>query len=188
MIKSIFAIMLATTFSPVFAQTSLSHSGNPRTSNPASVANSDISSLEQSQQIENSRPSSTPFQSYVLNLSKEQLVFLDAPKTLDNNTKSFFYHIVKGNTPTMMQMLHTTANCSTKQLRIDSNTTISMDPPKVLNYEVIKKGWIELDSNGLDQAIFNYVCFNQVSSGYTLQSQTGQVAVMYYNYLQQQKK
>lgn len=130
----------------------------------------------------------TPFQSYVLNLSKEQLVFLDTPQTLDGSTKSFFYHIVKGDNPTVMQMLHTTANCSTKQLKIDSNTIISLDPPKVLNYEVVKKGWISLDNNGMDEAIFNYVCFNQIKSGYTLQNQTGQVAVMYYNYLQQLPK
>lgn len=132
--------------------------------------------------------SNTPFQSYVLNLTKEQLVFLDTPKTVDSTTKSFFYHIVKGDNPTVMQMLHTTANCSTKQLKIDSNTLLSLDPPKVLNYEVVKKGWISLENNGTDEAIFNYVCFNEIKSGYTLHNPTGQVAVMYYNYLQQLPK
>lgn len=128
------------------------------------------------------------FGSYVLNLTKEQFVFLDAPKTVDKNTKTFFYHIVKGDNPTVMQMLHTTANCSSQQLKIDSNTLVSLDPPKVLNYEVVKKGWIELDKGGMDQAIFKYVCFNQVTTGYTLSQPTGQAVVMYYNYLQQQKK
>lgn len=128
------------------------------------------------------------FGSYVLNLTKEQFVFLDAPKTVDKNTKTFFYHIVKGNNPTVMQMLHTTANCSSQQLKIDSNTLISLDPPKVLNYEVVKKGWIELEKDGMDQAIFKYVCFNEVTTGYTMPQPTGQAVVMYYNYLQQQKK
>jgi len=127
------------------------------------------------------------FQSYVLHLTREQFVFLDAPKTQDNNTKTFFYHIVKGDNPTVMQMLHTTANCNAKQLKIDSNTLVSLDPPKVLNYEVVKKGWINLDTGELDQAIFKYVCFNEVTTGYTLSEPTGKAIVMYYNYLQQQK-
>ena len=145
-------------------------------------------SLQPNSLLQRTSESTTPFQSYVLNLTKEQLVFLDTPKTLDSTTKSFFYHIVKGDNPTVMQMLHTTANCSTKQLKIDSNTLLSLDPPKVLNYEVVKKGWISLDNNGTDEAIFNYVCFNQIKSGYTLHNPTGQVAVMYYNYLQQLPK
>jgi hypothetical protein len=138
----------------------------------------------------NITPSGTPshFQSYVLHLTREQFVFLDAPKTQDNNTKTFFYHIVKGDNPTVMQMLHTTANCSAKQLKIDSNTLVSLDPPKVLNYEVVKKGWINLDTGELDQAIFKYVCFNEVTTGYTLDQPTGRAVVMYYNYLQQPKK
>lgn len=132
--------------------------------------------------------SPSPEGSYVLNLTKDQFVFLDAPKTVDSNTKTFFYHIVKGDNPTVMQMLHTTANCSSQRLKIDSNTVVSLDPPKVLNYEVVKKGWIELDKDGMDQAIFKYVCFNEVTTGYTMTQPTGQAVVMYYNYLQQQKK
>lgn len=127
------------------------------------------------------------FQSYVLHLTQEQFVFLDAPKT-QGNTKTFFYHIIKGDNPTVMQMLHTTANCSSQQLKIDSNTLVSLDPPKVLNYEVVKKGWINLDTSDLDQAIFKYVCLNEVTTGYTLDQPTGRAVVMYYNYLQQQKK
>lgn len=150
------------------------------------------SNLEGGRPLENKNfatPLPTPtFGSYVLNLTKEQFVFLDAPKTVDKNTKTFFYHIVKGDNPTVMQMLHTTANCSSQQLKIDSNTLVSLDPPKVLNYEVVKKGWIELDKDGMDQAIFKYVCFNEVTTGYTLPQPTGQAVVMYYNYLQQQKK
>lgn len=125
--------------------------------------------------------------SYVLNLTREQMVFLDQPKTLPDNTKSFFYHVVKGNTPTLMQMLHTTANCATKQLKISTTTTVSLDPPKVLDYEVVDKGWVNLEPEGVDQAVFNYVCFNEVTTGYTLKARTGQMTVMYYNYLQQKK-
>lgn len=132
-------------------------------------------------------PDPSKFQSYVLHLTQEQFVFLDAPKT-QGNTKTFFYHIIKGDNPTVMQMLHTTANCSSQQLKIDSNTLVSLDPPKVLNYEVVKKGWINLDTSDLDQAIFKYVCLNEVNTGYTLDQPTGRAVVMYYNYLQQQKK
>ena len=131
-------------------------------------------------------PDPSKFQSYVLHLTQEQFVFLDAPKT-QGNTKTFFYHIIKGDNPTVMQMLHTTANCSSQQLKIDSNTLVSLDPPKVLNYEVVKKGWINLDTSDLDQAIFKYVCLNEVTTGYTLDQHTGRAVVMYYNYLQQQK-
>lgn len=127
-------------------------------------------------------------QSYVLHLTREQFVFLDVPQTQANKTKTFFYHIVKGDNPTVMQMLHTTANCNSKQLKIDSSTLVSLDPPKVLNYDVVNKGWIDVGNKEVDQAIFKYVCFNEVTIGYKLPQPTGRAVVMYYNYLQQQKK
>lgn len=128
----------------------------------------------------------SPHRSYVLTLSKDQIIFLDQPQDVGNNQKSFFYHVISSNQPTWLQMFHTTADCSTNKMNIGSTTTVSLDPLEVKDYKVVSKGWMDVEKGTTDTAILDYVCRGDISKGHAVSARTGKVALMYYNFLKTQ--
>lgn len=125
--------------------------------------------------------------SYIIRLNTDELIFLDQPVAINDTERSFFYNILKSDYPYIIQLLETTANCSTKEFRVNTNTLVDLEEVSVLNYSVTDKKWVGLDGES-DQYIFDYVCNNKKERKHVVNAQSIELVLMYKKFLDDEAK
>lgn len=125
--------------------------------------------------------------SYIIRLNTDELIFLDQPVSINDTERSFFYNILKSDYPYIIQLLETTANCSTKEFRVNTNTLVDLEEVRVLSYSVTDKKWVGLDGEA-DQYIYDYVCNNKQERKHVVNAQSIEMVLMYKKFLDDEAK